>query len=132
MKKFGIFAGGFATGVVLTFVVLLLIATVKELSSADGVNNFEQPTEIVQSDSYEVFQVVSDNAALVNGPEFLYDDVIMYTGPVYLIRNYENKYYYDDEIIEVKRGQHVVQTGTYRYKTTSGNYKTVPIIEIVK
>ena len=132
MKKTGIFLGGFATGVVVTFVILLIIGLAQNSSAVTGVTNFEEPGEIISGKSFEVLQVIADNAALVNGPETgLFGDNIYYTGPVYMIRNYDGKYYYDDEIIKVPKGKVVRQTGIYKYQIKSEDYKTVPIIEIV-
>ena len=50
---------------------------------------------------------------------------------LYLLRNNDGKYYYDDEIVGVPSGKVVRQTGIYKYQTKSEDYKTVPIIEIV-
>jgi hypothetical protein len=128
MKKTGIFLGGFATGVVVTFVVLLIIGLAQNSSAITGVTNFEQQGEIIQEKSFEVMQVIADNAALVHGKE--YPSSTLYLGTLYLLRNNEGKYYYDDEIVKVPSGKVVRQTGIYKYESKSG-YKTVPIIEIV-
>ena len=128
MKKTGIFLGGFATGVVVTFVILLIIGLAQNSSAITGVTNFEQQGEIIQEKSFEVMQVIADNAALVHGKE--YPSSTLYLGTLYLLRNNEGKYYYDDEIVKVPSGKVVRQTGIYKYESKSG-YKTVPIIEIV-
>lgn len=54
--------------------------------------------------SVEVFQVIADNAALVHGkdPNSFSD---LYLGTVYMLRNYDGKYYYDDEIITLPKGK---------------------------
>ena len=66
MKKTGIFLGGFATGVVVTFVILLIIGLAQNSSAITGVTNFEEPGEIISGKSFEVFQVIAENAALVD------------------------------------------------------------------
>lgn len=129
MKKTGIFLGGFATGVVVTFVVLLIIGLAQNPAAFQGVTNFEEQGEIVYERSFEVMQVISNNAALVHGKECELDT--HYLGRLYLLRNNDGKYYYDDEIVSVPSGKVVRQTGIYKYQTKSEDYKTVPIIEIV-
>ena len=129
MKKTGIFLGGFATGVVVTFVVLLIIGLAQNPAAFQGVTNFEEQGDIVHEKSFEVMQVIADNAALVHGKEC--PSSTLYLGTLYLLRNNEGKYYYDDEIIKVPVGKVVRQTGIYKYQTKSEDYKTVPIIEIV-
>lgn len=129
MKKTGVFLGGFATGVVVTFIVLLIIGLAQNPAAFQGVTNFEEQGDIVYEKSFEVMQVIADNAALVHGKE--YPNSTLYLGTLYLLRNNEGKYYYDDEIIKVPAGKVVRQTGIYKYQTKSEDYKTVPIIEIV-
>ena len=128
MKKTGIFLGGFATGVVVTFVILLIIGLAQNLAAFQGVTNFEEQGDIVYEKSFEVMQVIADNAALVHGKEN--PSSTLYLCTLYLLRNNEGKYYYDDEIVKVPSGKVVRQTGIYKYESKSG-YKTVPIIEIV-
>lgn len=130
MKKWGLFLGGVATGVVLTFLFAYIVTLAGGKSSPDGVTNFDQPGQIMNEQSVEVFQVIADNAALVRGkdPNSYSDSYIL--GTVYMLRNYDGKYYYDDEIITLPKGKKFQQTGIYRYDTPKGMSKTVAIIEI--
>lgn len=130
MKKWGLFLGGVATGVVLTFLFAYIVTLAGGKSSLDGVTNFDQPGQIMNEQSVEVFQVIADNAALVRGkdPNSYSDSYIL--GTVYMLRNYDGKYYYDDEIITLPKGKKFQQTGIYRYNTPKGMSKTVAIIEI--
>lgn len=129
MKKFGLFLGGVLTGAVLTFLVLFVIAKAGNGSTLDGATNFEQVGDVVDETSVKVFQVIADNAALVKGQKV--DDLKFdwYFGAVYLLRNDDGEYYYDDEIVKRPSGKQFRQTGIYRYNTQTG-YKTVPIIEL--
>lgn len=70
MKKWGLFLGGVATGVVLTFLFAYIVTLAGGKSSPDGVTNFDQPGQIMNEQSVEVFQVIADNAALVHGKAF--------------------------------------------------------------
>lgn len=129
MKKFGIFICGFFLGSVITVLVLAVIGFATQSPEISGVRNLEKAVSIEHYGSFEVLQVIAENAALVNGKQSASSS--MHLGMVYLLRNYEGKYYYDEEIIKVPKGKKVVQTGTYQYDTKSGLQKTVPIIEIV-
>ena len=128
MKKWGIFLGGVATGVVLTFILAVVYAYASG-NGPSGVTDFDQPGQVVHESSVKVMQVVANNAALVRGQD---DDrhKDWYFGPVYLLRNYDGKYYTDDEIIRKPSGKVFRQTGVYKYEAKSGDYKTVAIIEI--
>lgn len=127
MKNWGLFLGGVATGVILTFLVAF-IYTYSSGAGPAGVTNFNQPGQVVNESSVKVMQVVADNAALVRGKDDSSDD--WYFGPIYLLRNYDGKYYTDDEIIRKPSGKVFRQTGVYKYEAKSGDYKTVAIIEL--
>lgn len=127
MKNWLIFLGGVVTGVILTFLIAFII-TYGGSNSPAGVTNFDQPGQVVHESSVKVMQVVGDNAALVRGKNDSSDD--WYFGPVYLLRNYDGKYYTDDEIVKKPSGKVFRQTGVYKYEAKSGDYKTVAIIEL--
>ncbi len=134
MNKWLIFGGGFLTGVIVTFLVLVVIGLSNQKSSPTipGAKMFEQPTEVVQESSFKVMQAIQENAALVNaksGSNSFGD--MYYMGTLYLLINNEGHYYYDDEIVKVPKGKKVRQVGIYRYETKMGIEKTVPIIEIM-
>ena len=126
MKQFLIFFLGVIVGIVLAFVFAFYISS-NNSNDDDNIIRFDNPTEIINEQSFQVFQVVGDNMALVNGqssPNF-------YFGTVYLLVNKEGKYYYDEEIIKVPKGKVVKQVGIYRYVTKSDIQKTVPIVQIM-
>lgn len=126
MKKWLIFLGGVVAGIVLTFLIAFIISS----SKASGVTNFEKPGPIVNETSVKVLQVLDDNAALVHGKEpGTFSD--LYMGPIYLLRNDNGVFYYDDEIIHKPKDKKFRQTGVYKYKTNAGAYKTVAIIELL-
>ena len=128
MKNWGLFLGGVVTGVILTFLIAFII-TYSGNNSPAGVTNFDQPGQVVHESSVKVMQVVADNAALVRGQSNdRHDD--WYFGTIYLLRNYDGKYYTDDEIVKKPSGKVFRQTGVYKYEAKSGDYKTVAIIEL--
>lgn len=128
MKNWGLFLGGVVTGVILTFLFAYFYAYGSN-DGLSGVTNFDQPGQVINESSVKVMQVVGDNAALVRGQDNnRHDD--WYFGSIYLLRNYEGKYYCDDEIIRRPAGKKFKQTGIYKYEAKSGDCKTVAIIEI--
>lgn len=126
MKKWMIFGGGVITGIVLTFLFLFIFA--KARSGSDDVKWFEKPGDIIESPSFEVFQVIDESAALVHGKG---DSYSFHTGAVYVLTNDEGKLYYDDEIVKVPEGKVARQVGIFKYRTPADFEKTVPIIKIM-
>lgn len=124
MKKWLFFSGGVLTGVVLTFAFAFIFSA---NSSNNGITWFEDAGDIIDGSSFEVFQVISEDAALVHGES----EFGLYLGAVYLLTNGDGKYYYDDEIVKVPEGKVVRQVGIYQYQTKSDFGKTVPIIQIM-
>ena len=130
MKKFLIFLAGFISGIVFLLIVSLIIAGGNsDPAKIQGLTLFEQPAEVIPSDSFEVLQVVSGGNALANAGEKHYGGSYSYYGMVVLFMADENTHYYDDQIISVPRGKCVRQIGTYQYETKMG-YKTVPAVAI--
>ncbi|MBR4306492.1 MAG: hypothetical protein IKT83_00635 [Bacteroidaceae bacterium] len=117
MKKWLIFIGGVLTGVILTLLFSFILSR-----NHDQTTWFESPQDMIESETFRVFQVLGKNAALV-------DDI--YPGTVYLLTNNEGKYYYDNEFVQVDSDKVVRQIGIYQYKTKEKMYKTVPIIQIM-
>ena len=128
MKKWFIFIGGVLTGIVLMILVAFAYSANKS-GRSNGMTWFEKPGDVIEVNSFKVFQVLYDDAALVHGKSHKNYDI--FSGAVYLLTNESGKYYYDDEIVEVPAGKVARQVGIYQYKTMSDFEKTVPIIQIV-
>ena len=123
MKNFLIFLAGFVSGIICLFLISLAVASGynDDPQSIPGLTMFEQPADIIPSDSFEVFQVVSRGNALAQaGEKKFYSDSYTYLGMVVLFIANENTHYYDDQIISVPRGKCVRQIGTYQYETKMG------------
>lgn len=119
MKKFLLFLGGFVCGIVITFFVLIVLASTS--NSDNGINMFEEPGECLAKGSVEIFQVLEPTAALAHTQgDYGYD------GTLVLLVNDENKAYYDEQI--VKADKCFRQIGTYQYETKGEFLKTVPIV----
>lgn len=141
MKKGLVFVLGVVTGFILAVLLAFLLngksksgpdvigeSGTETEESSDGIKLFDEPGDIIEENSFEVFQVIAENAALVKGKG---GGRTIYIGPVYLIVNYDRKYYYDDEKINTPKGKVVRQIGIYQYPTKNDIVKTVPIIEIM-
>lgn len=126
-KKWVVYALGIVSGIVLTFLVLYLMAAIS--SSSNGVTYFEKPGECISTNSFKVFQVLDEGAALANEIEEEYD---IPTGIVVLLINKEGKYYYDDQVIKIPVGKCARQVGVYTYPTKMEIEKTVPIVKIME
>ncbi|MBO4531503.1 MAG: hypothetical protein IKT00_07595 [Prevotella sp.] len=142
MNKWLFFIGGILTGIVLAVVFSLLInskeqpkpegntptpSEKKTTQTPEGVTFFDGPGVIMDAKSYKVIQVVFDNGALVREP----GEYGLYVGKVSLLVDGMEKYFYDDEIVNVPEDKVVRQVGIYRYRTKDKTVKTVPIIKIM-
>lgn len=148
MKKLQMFIAGVIVGV---FSVLLIEAIVTFVSHSIANNEvaeaiddepteiptekyIEIPGEIINEKSFQVFQVISPVAALVNGKT----EYGSYNGVTYLLITADDVRYsylepklYDEKIIDVPKGKVARMFGTYQYTTRDGRFKTVPKIKIV-
>lgn len=131
MKNFLIFLAGFVSGIICLSVVSLAMVSGSndDPQSIHGLTIFEQPADVISSNSFKVLQVVSGGNALATAGERFYRNEYLYNGMVVLFLADENTHYYDDQIISVSRGKRVRQIGTYQYETKIG-YKTVPAVAI--
>lgn len=139
MKKNWIyFIRGIVVGIILSLVFFYILGTYytpesrAEQPEVQTENSnpkwFDSPGDEIKESSYQVMQVLEDNAALVKGKG---DSNYIYNGAIYLIVNRDGKFYYDEEIIDVPSGKVVKQCGIYRYETRQGIEKTVPLIMIL-
>ena len=97
---------------------------------------FDEPGNVVETNSFEVFQVLEKGQALAKGlSNAKYG---WYNGPVYLLKD-NNHYFVDEEIIKAPKGKVFRQVGVYSYTTRGGKIlgtevppenKTVAVIEL--
>lgn len=151
MKKWVVYLLGIVTGVVLTFAALFGISIIKDAIDnrskptpepvvtvdENPVDNrytmFDEPGEVLEDRAVQVFQVVSQDAALVKGQDArtrrLGSDLFL--GPIYMYMNNEGKILYDEQIIKAPAGKVFRQMGIFRYEANSGMLKTVPVITLM-
>lgn len=134
IKNIVLYFAGLLTGIVLTLLIAILFAKNSEqgenssIEEYPGITIFDQPADTLEFSRFEVFQVLREGMALANCKEKQIG-IIDFTGPVVLLID-ENKYYYDDEIIDVPQGMQALHVGVYQYQTNQGVSKTVPVIII--
>lgn len=66
--------------------------------------------------------------ALAHCEEQGYTPIDVFGDPVVYILANEQEQFYDRQIVEVPKGKSVVQIGTFRYESKSGE-RTVPVIQ---
>lgn len=125
MKKWLFYAGGVLTGIVLTLLFSYYFSRPSEVEEIEKATWFEKPGEIIDERSFDIMQVIDDNAALALSLN------LKHVGVIYLLYNDEGKLYYDRETVKVPRGKVARQFGVYRYQTKDQMTKTVPIVKIV-
>ena len=119
MRGFFIFLLGFIFGAATLFFVIVAASQVQN----DGITMFETPGERIdlKHDKVMVLQVYDDGSALAHD----------FTTVVRLVKR-EDVHYYDNQIVEAPYGYCWRQVGTYKYTSKSGDYKTVPIVNMFK
>lgn len=88
---------------------------------------FNSNKNCAEFQKFKVFQVVKDGALVTKC-----DDNDFCIGLIALVPATGDIEYYDDKIITAPSGQCIVFKGVYKYETTKGAHKTVPIIRFEK
>jgi hypothetical protein len=118
------FLGGFITGVVSTILVLLLIYVGgKSNDTLTGITILPEKGECITKERLEIFQTLKPDKALAKFGETPDETLV-------LLINYEKKYYYDGQKIEIPINKCARQIGTYQYETKMEMLKTVPVVVI--
>lgn len=135
-KNILLYFAGVLTGIVLTLLTVILFAKSNlqnnntPIETYPGITIFDQPTDTWEFSRFRVFQVIKDNMALADCYGDTTIGAAVLTGPTVLLID-EDKYYYDDEIIDVPQGMRAMHVGVFQYQTNQGTDKTVPVIKIM-
>lgn len=135
MKNVLIFIGGMVTGAAILIGIAFFFNKMAEQETLGETNDkaafYEGFVngEIIKEESFQVLQVLEDNAALVQGKDEIGGS--FYMGKVYLLIGQEGTTFYDEQIVDVPQGSVVRMNGTYKYPTRDGFDKTVPRIMIM-
>lgn len=130
MKKIWVYLLGVLTGIVLTFMVLLIIGNSNKQKSPDGVEFFDEAGEVMECSDYQVFQALGDGYALAW--ELSGFGIPNPLGSVVLLYDETGYPYYDNQKISATDGKYFRQVGIFRYEQKTGDYATVPIIMLVE
>lgn len=134
MKKIWVYLLGVLTGIVFTIGILVIISVVIDakndprIGATNGMSFFETPGDVIEPSSVKVFQALGDGTALAVCKE---DRYYGYGTTVVLLYNEEETPYYDEQVVNAKRGMCFRQIGIYRYPAKNGNDKTVPIVMLM-
>jgi len=118
------FLGGFIVGVITTILILFLIYIGSNTNDTlAGLTIFPEKGECITKYELEIFQTIVPNMALANFGKFPNEKLV-------LLVNYEDKYYYDGQKIQVLANKCARQIGIYQYETKMEIQKTVPAVVI--
>lgn len=133
MRKVFIFFLGMILGCVLTLGVEFFVLDKQESGPVSdeipGLTLYDQPADVFDSRTFEVFQVLSNGNALADSENPSYREV--HTGPTVLLLADENSHYYDDQLVKVGKGNCARMVGIFSYESTGSGRKTVPVLRIM-
>ena len=144
MKKIWVYLLGVLTGIIFTFLVLLVVsATMKSKEKVEiktetetkieilpGMRLFDKPGEEINETGFKVFQSLTDGFALASGKGDAYSEDL-YMGLTVLLYSEEGNPYYDAQVIKAPEGKCFRQVGIYKYPANSGMVRTVPVIQLM-
>lgn len=104
--------------------------TEEQAKLPDGITMLDEPIPFTEAKNFQVMQVVFEDAALAESEKKGY--YFNYTDPVVLIVADQKNTFYDDQIVKCPTDSKVMQVGTYKYQTSMGSWKTVPIVRFVQ
>ena len=141
MKKFLIFLAGVVVGILLAMAAgyyygsrpatpgeenVVGTPEPEETKGIDGATFFDEPGEVMEYKSYEIFQTLGDGIGLARA-ESEYGN---FFGPIVLVC-LENEVVYDKVVVKNKDGKKFRMIGTYKYQSKDENWHTVPIISLI-
>lgn len=144
MKKIWVYLLGVLTGIIFTFLVLLVVsATMKSKEKVEiktetetkieilpGMRLFDKPGEEINETGFKVFQSLTDGFALASGKGDAYSEDL-YMGLTVLLYSEEGNPYYDAQVIKAPEGKCFRQVGIYKYTANSGMVRTVPVVQLM-
>lgn len=119
------FFWGVLTGIVLSFVGLIIFGLVNQKSAdKDPIQYLEQPVsyENKTQTSFKVFQVLGNAALALESSDRIGGDVMFYGNTVLIL----GKNFYNDQVVNIKNPMRV---GSYSYTNKGGMPMTVPVID---
>lgn len=123
------YVAGIVTGIICTCLFAFYVGSRdKELDK--GIELFDKPRQEIKAKEFNIMQVLPNGNALAQYNKLSLDDSTISYGTVVLFLSSKEGSFYDDQKIKLQKGKLFRQIGTYRYQTTQGIEKTVPIVGV--
>lgn len=122
------YVAGIVTGIICTCLFAFYVGSDKELDK--GIKLFDKPCQEIKANEFNIIQVLPNGNALAQYNKLSLDDSTISYGTVVMFLSSKEGSFYDDQKIKLQKGKLFRQIGTYRYQTTQGIEKTVPIVGV--
>lgn len=123
------YVAGIVTGIICTCLFAFYVGSRdKELDK--GIELFDKPCQEIKAKEFNIMQVLPNGNALAQYNKLSLDDSTISYGTVVMFLSSKEGSFYDDQKIKLQKGKLFRQIGTYRYQTTQGIEKTVPIVGV--
>lgn len=121
----------YIVGIVSGFICTCLFGYYLGSKDNDGIELFDKPRQEIKAEEFKIIQVLPNGNALAQYDKIsLFDDSTIGYGTVVMLLSSKEVPFYDDQKIKLQEGELFRQIGTYRYQTTQGDEKTVPIVGV--
>lgn len=116
---------GIVSGIICTCLFAFYVG-----SRDNGIELFDKPRQEIKAKEFNIIQVLPNGNALAQYDKLSLDDSTISYGTVVMFLSSKEGSFYDDQKIKLQKGKLFRQIGTYRYQTTQGIEKTVPIVGV--
>ena len=120
----------YIVGIVSGFICTCLFGYYLGSKDNDGIELFDKPRQEIKAKEFNIIQVLPNGNALAQYNKLSLDDSTISYGTVVMFLSSKEGSFYDDQKIKLQEGELFRQIGTYRYQTTQGDEKTVPIVGV--
>jgi hypothetical protein len=123
------YVAGIVTGIICTCLFAFYVGS-RDKGLDNGIELFDKPRQEIKAKEFDIMQVLPNGNALAQYNKFTLDDSTISIGTVVMFLSSKEGSFYDDQKIKLQKGKLFRQIGTYRYQTTQGIEKTVPIVGV--
>lgn len=120
---------GIVTGIICTCLFAFYVGS-RDKKLDNGIELFDKPRQEIKAKEFNIIQVLPNGNALAQYNKLSLDDSTISYGTVVMFLSSKEGSFYDDQKIKLQKGKLFRQIGTYRYQTTQGIEKTVPIVGV--
>lgn len=123
------YVAGIVTGIICTCLFAFYVGS-RDKGLDNGIELFDKPRQEIKAKEFDIMQVLPNGNALAQYNKFTLDDSTISIGTVVMFLSSKEGSFYDDQKKKLQKGKLFRQIGTYRYQTTQGIEKTVPIVGV--